>query len=111
MIRKKQRAIIENNPQQLVVVCKNLGDLYHEHQQYEQALECYKEEANTYEILGKRLEKSKAHRMIGEMYMLLENFDEALKHELIYLSTAARQSQPFFFHSKLIKQKIKYVCV
>lgn len=68
------------------MACKNLGDWYHENQQYENALECYKEEANVYGLLNKRLEKSKAHRMIGEMYMLLENFDEALKHELVYLS-------------------------
>lgn len=86
LLRKKQRALIDNSPQQLAVACKNLGDCYHESQQYEKALECYTEEANAYELLGKRLEKSKAHRMIGEMYMLLENYDEALKHELIYLS-------------------------
>lgn len=86
LLRKKQRAIVENNTNQLAVVCKNLGDLYHENQQYEDALQCYKEEAEVYETMGKRFEKSKAYRMIGEMYMLLENFDEALKHELIYLS-------------------------
>lgn len=86
MIRKKQRAFIDNHPTQLAVACKNLGDCYHENQQYEKALECYKEEAAVYESLGQRFEKSKAHRMIGEMYMLLENFDDALKHELIYLS-------------------------
>lgn len=88
-MRKKQRAIIDNNTPQLAVACKNLGDWYHENQQYENALECYKEEANAYELLGKRLEKSKAHRMIGEMYMLLEKFDKALEHELVYLSKAS----------------------
>lgn len=96
LLRKKQRAIIDNNPQQLAVVCKNLGDLYHENQQYENAIGCYKEEANAYELLGKRLENSKAHRMIGEMYMLLENFDEALRHELIYLNMSLMQNQNTF---------------
>lgn len=91
LMRKKQRAIIDNNTPQLAVACKNLGDWYHENQQYENALECYKEEAKAYELLGKRMEKSKAHRMIGEMYMLLENFDEALKHELVYLSTISHR--------------------
>lgn len=86
MIRKKGRAIIDNNSLQLAVACNNLGDWYHENQQYEKALECYKEEAKVYETLGKRLEKSRAHRMIGEIYMLLEQFENALKHELIYLS-------------------------
>lgn len=68
------------------MACKSLGDYYHEHQQYEQALECYQEEAAAFDRLKKRLETSKAHRMIGEMFMLLEKFDNALKHELIYLS-------------------------
>lgn len=70
----------------MALACKSLGDYYHEHQQYAQALECYQEEAAAFERLSNRLETSKAHRMIGEMYMLLEKFDDALKHELIYLS-------------------------
>lgn len=86
LIRKKQRAAIENNASQLAVVCKSLGDWYHENQQYDKALECYKEEADVHQSLGNNLEKAKAHRMIGEMFMLLENYDEALKHEQIYLS-------------------------
>lgn len=86
LLRKKERAITENNSNHLAQACKSLGDWYHENHQYEKALECYKEEAKVYESMGKRFEKSKAHRMIGEMYMLLENFDDALKHELIYLS-------------------------
>lgn len=68
------------------MACKNLGDYYQENQQYAKALECYQEEAAAFERLGNRLETSKAHRMIGEMFMLLEQFDDALKHELIYLS-------------------------
>lgn len=80
---------MDNNPTQLAVAYKNLGDWYHENQQYENALECYQEEADVYESLGKRLEKAKAHRMVGEMYMLLEKFEDALKHELIYLCKLA----------------------
>lgn len=99
LLRKKQRAIIENNPQQLAVACKHLADCYHENHQYENALACYKEEANAYELLGKRLDKAKAHRMIGEMYMLLEKFDEALKHELVYLSTSFRRYSTIAFSS------------
>lgn len=86
LLRKKQRAIVDNNPNHLAAACKSLGDWYHENQEYEKALECYNEEAGVHKSLGNRLENSKAHRMIGEMYMLLEKFDEALKHELIYLS-------------------------
>lgn len=83
--RKKRRAIADNNIQQLATVCKNLGDYYHENQQLENALDAYTEEANAYGRLGKVMEKARAHRMIGEMYMLLENFGDAMKHEKIFL--------------------------
>lgn len=71
----------------MAVVCKSLGDYYHENQKFENALDAYTEEARSYERLGKMMEKARAHRMIGEMYMLLENFDDAMKHEKMYLGT------------------------
>lgn len=86
MLRKKQRAISENHTQNLAIACHNLGNWYQDKQNFDQALTHYKDEAEAYERLEKPLEKSRAHRMIGEMYMLLEDFDTALKHELIYLS-------------------------
>lgn len=87
MLRKKERAAADNNTLQIAVTSKSLGDWYHEHQKYQQALDCYIDEAKAYEQLGiNKLEIAKANRMIGEMFMLLENFDDALKHELIYLS-------------------------
>lgn len=85
-MRKKQRAIADRNKLQLAVACHNLGDWYQENQKYENALNCYRDEAAAYEELGKRIERARAHRMIGEMFMLLENFEKALEHELIYLS-------------------------
>lgn len=86
LLRRKNRAIADKNTTNLALACKSLGDYYHESQQYAKALESYQEEAAAFERLGDRLETSKAHRMIGEMFMLLEQFDDALKHELIYLS-------------------------
>lgn len=85
LLRKKKRALTENNKQQLAIACKNIGDFYHENQQYDKALDEYTEEARVYERLGKNMENARAHRMIGEMYMLLENFNDAIKHEELYL--------------------------
>lgn len=85
-MRKKQRAIAEKNKLHLAVACHNLGDWYQENQDYENALNSYREEAAAYDDLGMRIERARAHRMIGEMFMLLENFEKALEHELIYLS-------------------------
>lgn len=86
LLRKKQRALADKNKLHLAVACHNLGDWYQENQEYENALNSYRDEAAAYDDLGLRMERARAHRMIGEMFMLLENFENALEHELIYLS-------------------------
>lgn len=85
-MKKKQRAIEENNLQQLALASNNLGNLYQEKQEYQQALEQYTDEAKAYKTLEKRLDTGKAYRMIGEMYMLLEDFEKAVEYELKYFS-------------------------
>lgn len=89
LLRRKQRAIEENNTQQLAQIYRKLADFYHENQRYEDALAQYKEEAKVYRSLGMAIHAGLANRMIGEMYMLLENFDEALNYELKYLSESS----------------------
>lgn len=85
-MKRKQRAINEKNVQQLAQVCRKLGDMYAENQKYHDALDHYREETKAYGNLKMPLDAARANRMMGEMYMLLENFDEALKHGLNYLS-------------------------
>lgn len=85
-MRKKQRALADNNKLQLAVACHNLANWYQENQDFDRALTSYRDEAAAYAELDKGIECARAHRMIGEMFMLLENFDSALEHELIYLS-------------------------
>lgn len=85
-MRRKLRATEEKNAQQLAQICRKLADLYHDNNDYNAALEHYEEEARAYKSLGMTLDTSRAYRMVGEMYMLLQNFDEALKYELKYLS-------------------------
>lgn len=67
-------------------MCRKLAELYHDKQQYQDALVQYKEEAKAYRSLAMVMDAGLANRMIGEMYMLLEDFDEALNYELRYLS-------------------------
>lgn len=102
LLRKKQRAIQDNNLQQLALTSHNLGNWYQENQEYENALENYKDEAKAYKHLDKRLETSKAYRMIGEMYMLLEDFENALNYELKYLSKSAIEISFYAFKNFLI---------
>lgn len=94
LIRKKRRAEFENNQPQLAVACHNLGSWYQENQEYEDALKNYREEAGIYAALSKRMEEARAHRMVGEVFMLLGDYEKALQHELIYLSECSRWPHP-----------------
>lgn len=66
--------------------CNHLGDFYNQQGRYQCAVKEYEEEAILYSKLGKQLEMAKAHRMVGEMYMLLSDFDNAKSQINTYLS-------------------------
>lgn len=102
-MRKKRRAIADRNKSHLAVACHNLGNLYQENQDYENALANYREEATAYEELQMRMEEARAHRMIGEMFMLLDDFEKALDHELIYLSKCSSSIAPFDFSAIIFR--------
>ena len=84
-IKRKEKARSEANPQQLAVCCNILGDFYNQQGKYQNAMREYLQEAELYAKLGKKLEMAKAHRMTGEMYMLLSEFGEAKDHINLYL--------------------------
>lgn len=85
-IKRKQKALSEGNREQVAICCKHLGDYYNEHGHYLQAVEEYQEEAKIYSKTTKRLEMAKAYRMVGEMFMLLGEFDNAKENINNYLS-------------------------
>lgn len=84
---------------------KDLGNWYNTNANYEQALEEYKNEAKAYFELGNKLENAKAHRMIGEMYMLLSNFSNALKHAEIYLGVVTLKFLFYYYYLSAIWPK------
>lgn len=86
LLRKRQRALADGNQQQLAVICHSIGNWHHENHDYKSAQKFYEEEAEIYAKLSMKMQCARAHRMIGEMCTLLENFTLALEHELIYLS-------------------------
>lgn len=63
-----------------------MGDYYNQQGRYQNAVKEYQEEANIYAKMGKKLEMAKAHRMVGEMFMLLSDFDKAKDNINDYLS-------------------------
>ncbi|XP_055384111.1 tonsoku-like protein [Condylostylus longicornis] len=85
--KRKEKALNECNRQSIAEACNNLGDFYNQSGRYLEAAKEYEEEALLYEKLGTNfvLPKSKAHRMVGEMFMLLSEFENALKYVNLYL--------------------------
>lgn len=59
--------------------------MYFESQRFEKAIEEYEEQLNVCECLNDKLGQAVAHRMIGECYTNLEEYDEAVKHDNLYL--------------------------
>ncbi|RVE50626.1 hypothetical protein evm_004750 [Chilo suppressalis] len=88
LIRKKKKALNGSNRRVLAEACNDLASYYYKHNRYNDALEEYKLEAGICKELGLRLEWATCNRMIGEMYMLMAEFDKALKYEERHLVTA-----------------------
>lgn len=85
LLRRKARAIEQKNVEELAQLCRKLGDMYHENHNYNAALQHYQEEAKAYQSLDMKVKASQAFRMVGEMYILLQNFGEALNYVMKYL--------------------------
>lgn len=52
------------------------------------AVKEFRQEAGIYSELGKKMDCARANRMIGEVYLLMGKYTDALKHEDIYMKTA-----------------------
>ncbi|XP_022830141.1 tonsoku-like protein [Spodoptera litura] len=88
LIRRKKKALNSSNRRALAEAYHDLASFYYKHNRYNDALDEYKSEASIYKDLGLRLEWGTSNRMIGEMYMLLAEFDKALKYEERHLAVA-----------------------
>lgn len=83
--KKKDKAFADGNQSALATACNNLGDFFNQQGKYNEALLEYEQEASIYLALGKQLDLAKAHRMCGEMCMLLCEFAKALENIETYL--------------------------
>ncbi|KAJ8716272.1 hypothetical protein PYW08_013557 [Mythimna loreyi] len=88
LIRRKKKALNGSNRRALAEAHNDLASFYYKHNRYSDALEEYKCEAAICKELGLRMEWGTCNRMIGEMYMLLAEFDKALKYEERHLAVA-----------------------
>lgn len=85
LIKKKKRVKRDGNLQQLAEIVKELGDVYFENNKYEEALQEYTQQLEICNILGDKLNIAIAHRMIGEIHVNIGTYEEALKHQNLYL--------------------------
>ncbi|CAH4028837.1 unnamed protein product [Pieris brassicae] len=88
LIRKKKKALNGSNRRAYAEACNDLATYYYKNTRYSDALDEYKNEAAVCKELGLRMEWGTCNRMIGEMFMLLAEFDKALKYEERHLVVA-----------------------
>jgi len=88
LIKRKQHARRDNNLRQLAEITNTLGDMYFEKNQLKEALQEYSEQLIVCEQLQDKLSCAIAHRMIGEVYANLQDYEQALKHQNLHLEGA-----------------------
>ncbi|XP_055609641.1 tonsoku-like protein [Uranotaenia lowii] len=91
LIRRKKKSSEAGNLLQLAEACRKLGELYHERGEHRKALNEFKLVAKAYHNLKMPMEVGRANRLIGEMFMLLDEYEKALQYEKVYLDIAKRE--------------------
>lgn len=84
-IKKKEKALLENNFENLYYACKELADIYVNQEDYQQALSQYEQCEEAANRCGDEIRLAVANRMIGEMYCYLNDFENAIKHQKLHL--------------------------
>lgn len=92
LLKRKEKAEDDNNQQLLAEICSKLGNHYTSECKYQLALREFRQEADIYLSLGKKMDHGRANRMIGEALMLMGKCKEALKHFDVYLKIAKQEN-------------------
>ncbi|KAJ8925110.1 hypothetical protein NQ315_001291 [Exocentrus adspersus] len=92
LLKRKRKALNENNQTLLQSVCADLAELYVKEGHYHSAIKEYEALADVYKEEGKPLDYARANRCIGEAYMGLQNFEKALEYQKLYLNVATVES-------------------
>ncbi|XP_055628739.1 tonsoku-like protein [Toxorhynchites rutilus septentrionalis] len=91
LLRRKTKSSDAQNFQQLADTCSKLGEMYSDRGEHRKALNEYKLVASAYKKMNMQMEYGRANRLVGEMFMLLAEFDTALRYEKIYLEMATKE--------------------
>lgn len=84
-LKKKEKALLENNFENLYYACKELADIYVNREDYQKALTQYEHCEEAANRVGDDIRLGVANRMIGEMYCYLNDFENAIKHQKLHL--------------------------
>ncbi|XP_052859666.1 tonsoku-like protein [Anopheles cruzii] len=91
LIKKKSKYANEDNYAALAETCQRLGELYQEREEHQRALNEFKLAAKAYDKLDRRMDRGLAYRMVGEMYLMMGQFKEALQNVQAYMRAAQRE--------------------
>ncbi|KAK7590065.1 hypothetical protein V9T40_001678 [Parthenolecanium corni] len=92
LIRKKEKAIQEKNYEQIYHYCKELADIYLGEENYDLALEEYKEAEKAAKKVNSKMYVAKANRMIGETFCALGEFEKAIEHGKIHFAYSREEN-------------------
>lgn len=79
-LKRKSKAFANGNREQIAFACNQLADFYNQMGDHRSALKEYTLAVDFYKKHGNKLSEAIAHRMVGEMYLYLNNFDDAKSH-------------------------------
>ncbi|XP_058065904.1 tonsoku-like protein [Anopheles bellator] len=91
LLKKKSKYAHEDNYAGLAETCQRLGELYQEREEHQRALNEFKLAAKAYDKLDRRMDRGLAYRMVGEMYLMMGQFKEALQNVQAYMREAQRE--------------------
>lgn len=91
-LKKKEKALLENNFENVYYSCKELADIYVNQEDYQQALSQYEQCEEAANKLNDDMKLAVANRMIGEMYCYLNDFENAIKHQKFHLKISNSKS-------------------
>lgn len=91
-MKRKKKALSENNKISIVTACINLAEYYFTKCKYDLAIAEYQIVATQYNAMNKPIDYARSNRMIGEAYANLKQYNKALKYQNIHLKIANEQS-------------------
>ncbi|KRT81298.1 Ankyrin repeat-containing protein [Oryctes borbonicus] len=91
LLKRKRKALSENNKNSLITACISLADHYFTEGKYGSAIAEYEILAAQYKASNKSLDYARSQRMIGEAYCNLRQYSKALKYQKTYLTIAVEK--------------------